>query len=169
MSEILRYGFNYYPNGYIQSIREQPDGRYCLYTDLAFYRRMYGVAATMLVVVCVVFAAFLVTGKHAPQPVAKQASVENVQSWQAISEKLEQLTSSVRQAGAALDKLHRDADRERATHQKMQAIYESNLKEQNAKLDALNKPESVLARPMHDGELFKLAKGFGFTKVRVEP
>lgn len=164
MSDIQRYRY---------AIGENPgmvpceQGRYCLYSDLAFYRRKYHMVERALVGVCAVFAVFLVFGKHALQPVHK-ASVQETQPAHAFKEQTETLVYE--QVKAEVEQLRRDLDPKRMVRQKKMELHEATAKAQTAKFEGLKQAEAQIptATPMHDGALFSLAKQVGgFTKVRV--
>lgn len=169
MSDIQRYDVKRLFDGEGDRFVRSQEGLYCRYTDLQFYRRQYHMAVTVLVVVCAVFAAFLVTGKYAPQPVHK-AMVETSQPWQTLSNKIDQIIKTHQQAVANYDTAWKDREKRDRDWAKRVANLEAQIKAQNALLNPAQQTDVLkqVAKPMHDGALFKLAKSVGgFTKIRV--
>lgn len=166
MSEIQRYRYAILDES---TMLPYDQGRYCLYTDLAWERRQKNLAVcALVVVVCTLFSAYLVTGKYAPQPV-KQASADTASPWQALSDKLDSMIETHHQAVAIYDTAWKDRERRDREWAKRVAHLEAQVKAQNALLNTAQQTEvlKLASKPMHDGELFKLAKEFGFAKVRV--
>lgn len=150
--------------------RQDGLGAFCYYHDAAWYQRQYIMALVINVVVvfaCIFLSSYLVYHKHDPQPVSKPAQVEGLSE---LSSRLDAAIAIWNQSMAAQRKAEAIAQKREQDRSKLIANLESQIKAQNALLDA-QQQATVLsaASKMPSQEVVKLAREVGFTNVRVQP
>lgn len=169
MSEIQRYRIPNQEYGFTKSIAD-PNGYWCLASDLLWYQRQYRMAMTLnivVVLVCGILAALLVTEKssHGPAPVptmAQRHADEQIglaeAQYQANKVEVDKLRRNLDQVSGKLDgALRLNANLKAQIHEL------NKLTDPSQQVDALR----VAAAKMHDGQVAALAREMGFTKVKV--
>lgn len=148
------------------------DGDYCYLTDLLWYQRNYRGAVLVLIVVCAVFAGYLVFHKHDPQPVAKVSAEEAAKKTELLNDlkaNHERAVANVETANKVYHGTAKDLERIKGL-EAINANLKAQLIEQNKHLTPQQQTENlkVAANKVHMVDVKKLAEELGFTKgVRV--
>lgn len=167
---IQRYETIQYPDGANPAFAPSRTGPFCLYADLAWYRRQYWMALTINIVVvlaCGILAALLVHEKasHGPAQVPTTAQRH-------ADEQIGLAEAQYQARKAEVDKLSRNLDQVSGKLDgalKLNANLKAQIHELNKLADPSKQSETlrVAAARMHDGQVAALAREMGFTKVRV--
>lgn len=168
MSEIQRYGLVI--RGGTTWLEARPDGEWCYYNQLHWYKRQYMMSLIINIVVilaCAVLAALLVTEKssHGPATVPTMAQRH-------ADEQIELVEAQYQANKAEVDKLKRNLDQ---VNGKLDGALKlnANLKAQIHELNKLTDPAQqvdtlrIAAATMHDGQVAALAREMGFSKILV--
>lgn len=167
MSEIQRYGLVI--RGGTTWLEARPDGEWCYYNHLLWYKRQYMMSLIIniaVVLVCGILAAVLVHEKasHGPAPVptvAQRHADEQIglaeAQYQARKVEVDKLRRNLDQVSGKLDGALR---------------LNANLKAKIYELNKLTNPAQQVdtlrvAATMHDGQVAALAREMGFSKIRV--